>query len=215
MKKITKLMILFALITMMLPLKALALEPNEPHNADAMWVEPSEIDLTTVSPGYRFNVTVWVNCSKTSTAWQFMLYYNSTYLNATGCWYTAGTSSEFFQGLGAIPVEPSFGPNYVLFAESCLVNLRDPGYGSLAFVEFEVIEVPPEPVTFELDISTAYPEDTYIMVVLDGGEEGKLEPMEVLNATVIIPEFGTLTYILLILVISSIVVMLKKYNVKK
>ena len=215
MKKITKLMILFALITMMLPVEALALEPNEPHNADAMWVEPSEIDLTTVSPGYRFNVTIWVNCSKTSTAWQFMLYYNSTYLNATGCWYTAGTSSEFFQGLGAISVEPSFGPNYVLFAESCLINLRDPGYGSLAFVEFEVIEVPPEQVTFELDISTAYPEDTYIMVVLDGGEEGKLEPMEALNATVIIPEFGTLVYILLILVISSIAVMLKKYNVKK
>jgi len=220
MKKITKLMILFALITMMLPLKALALKPNEPHNADAMWVEPSEIDLTTVSPGYRFNVTIWVNCSKTSTAWQFMLIYNSTYLNATGCWYTAGTSSEFFQGLGTIPVEPRFNvtiwnATYVLFGESCLVNLRDPGYGSLAFVEFEVIEVPPEQVTFELDISTAYPEDTYIIVVLDGGEEGKLEPMEALNATVIIPEFGTLAYILLMLVISSIAVMLKKYNVKK
>jgi len=218
MKKITKLMILFTLLTIMLPLKAFALEPDEPHNADAMWVEPSEKDLTTVSVGYRFNVTIWANCSKTCTAWQFLLYYNSTYLNATGCWYTAGTSSEFFQGLGAIPVEPSFGPNSVLFAESCLLNLREPGYGSLAFVEFEVIKVPSEPVTFELDISKAYPEDTYLMVVLDGGEEGKLEPMDVSNATVIIPEFGTLAYIILVLIISSIAVVLKKYkkyNVKK
>jgi len=211
MKKITKLMILFALFTIMLPMKALALEPNEPHNADAMWVEPSEIDLTTVSVGYRFNVTVWVNCSKTCTAWQFLLYYNSTYLNATGCWYTAGTTSEFFQGLGPIPVEPTFYNDSVLFGESCLMNLREPGYGSLAFVEFEVIEVPPEPLTFELDISKAYPEDTYLIVVLDS-EEGKLEPMSVLNATVIIPEFGPLVYIMLILTISSIAVMFKKYK---
>lgn len=211
MKKITKLMILFALFTIMLPMKAFALEPNEPHNADAMWVEPSEIDLTTVSVGYRFNVTVWVNCSKTCTAWQFLLYYNSTYLNATGCWYTAGTTSEFFQGLGPIPVEPTFYNDSVLFAESCLLNLREPGYGSLAFVEFEVIEVPPEQLTFELDISKAYPEDTYLIVVLDS-EEGKLEPMSVLNATVIIPEFGPLVYIMLILTISSIAVMFKKYK---
>jgi len=211
MKKITKLMILFALFTIMLPMKALALEPNEPHNADAMWVEPSEIDLTTVSVGYRFNVTVWVNCSKTCTAWQFLLYYNSTYLNATGCWYTAGTTSEFFQGLGPITVEPTFYNDSVLFGESCLMNLREPGYGSLAFVEFEVIKVPPEQLTFELDISKAYPEDTYLIVVLDS-EEGKLEPMSVLNATVIIPEFGPLVYIMLILTISSIAVMFKKYK---
>ena len=72
------------------------------------------------------------------------------YLNATRAGYTAESKSEFFQGSGAISAELTFVTNHVLFAETCLTNLREPDYGSLAFVEFEVNKVPPEQVTSDL-----------------------------------------------------------------
>jgi len=206
--------IFLLLVAIMAAPKVFALEPTEPHNADAMWVEPSQVDLTTASVGYKFNVTLWANSSIVTTAWQFLLHYNTTYLNATGCWYTAGLTSEFFQGLGPIGVEPIFYSDSVLHAESVLLNERAPGYGSLSFVEFEVIEVPTELVTFELDITTAFPEDTYIMGYLDG-DEGKLEEMDVYNCQVIIPEFTHLMFTVIFLATSALAVFVKKKAIKR
>ena len=143
------------------------------HPADSMWIEPSTIELNTDSHaiGYKFNVTIFINLTETSTAWQFMLIYNKNYLDATRCGYTAGSKSEFFNGLTTIPVSPSFGPynsthNYVLHAETILLEpFRGPGSGSLAWIEFEVIAAPEPGETIEttLSISTEVPEETYAL----------------------------------------------------
>jgi len=143
----------------------------EPHAANAMWIEPSAVELSTASAsvGYRFNVTVWINLTETSASWEFNMIYNKNHLTATGCGYTAGIKSQFFENIATSPLPPIFGEinathNYVLTAECWLTGpCRNPGYGSLSWVEFEVIAVPEEGQTFTstLDISTFYPEETY------------------------------------------------------
>jgi hypothetical protein len=127
--------------------------PSEPHQANAMWIEPSFKDLTHYMVGQRFNVTVWLNLTQPSYAWQIYLVYNGTILNATGCGYTAGNQSQFFKGLPTIPLGPKFGQDpsgnaYVIFAETLLGEAeRRPGYGSLCWIEFEIINKPLGPYT--------------------------------------------------------------------
>ena len=95
----------------------LAGTPTEKHDANSMWIEPSSIsfETATVSPGYRFNVTVYANVTHVVGAsgavggWQFRIIYNKNYLKATGCWYTAGTKSQFFEDITTVSVSPSFG----------------------------------------------------------------------------------------------------------
>ena len=153
------------------------IKPTSAIPADdvAMWIEPASINLETANPahtiGYRFNVTVWAKSNVTVSSWEFKLVYPKAYLNATGCGYTAGSTSEFFAGKSTIPVSPAFGSvnathDYVLHAETILsAPYREPGYGSLAWVEFEVIAVPDKGQTihFYLDIDDYYPTETYIL----------------------------------------------------
>ncbi|MDH5451706.1 MAG: hypothetical protein OEX77_12580, partial [Candidatus Bathyarchaeota archaeon] len=75
--------------------------PDESHAANAMWIEPSAIDLSTdtVSVGYKFNITVWLNLTVACAAWQFKIGYNINHLTATGCAYTAGMKSQFFENV--------------------------------------------------------------------------------------------------------------------
>ena len=150
--------------------------PTEPHDASAMWVEPSTIDLSTDthSVGYKFNVTVWVNLTESCGGWQFYMIYNKAHLNATRCIYTGGTTSQFFTGITTVPLAPTFDSHnathdYVKFGESWLFGpVRGAGYGSLSWVEFEVMALPPEGETWTslLDISTGYhppTSDTYAL----------------------------------------------------
>jgi hypothetical protein len=133
--------------------------PIEPHPANAMWIEPSCIDLSTHihTVGYKFNVTVWVNVTSVPsskqvvTAWQFVITFDKTELNATRCGYTGGNKSLFFFNVTTVSVGPQFGSfnvtcNFVMHGESWLSGPKRtvPGYGSLSWVEFEVIAKPPE-----------------------------------------------------------------------
>jgi len=150
--------LLFMITALLLVHPAFAADPTEPHNADAMWIEPSVIDITGVSIGYRFNVTVWINLTVISAGWQFRMLYFNDLLNATRIGYTAGSKSDFFQNLTTMPVTPQFVVmndtySYALHGESWLFgDYRSPGYGSLSWVEFEVMAAPP--FTCELDISS-------------------------------------------------------------
>ena len=78
---------IFSLATINIPKQAQALTPSEPHNANAMWIEPSLIELNASETpiGYKFNVTVWVNSSKQVKGWQIWLVYPNAYINATRC----------------------------------------------------------------------------------------------------------------------------------
>jgi len=172
--------------------------PGE-HAPDAMWIEPSTVDLSTdtVLVSYRFNVTVWINLTESSASWQFKLAYNKNHLNATGCGYTAGDKSQFFEDVTTIPLPPSFESlntthNYVLHAESTFLSPRDPGYGSLAWIEFEVMTIPPpegETYTSKLAIVEVYPDGTETYAQDPDGNKIVLNAFESIYT---IPEFPEL-----------------------
>jgi len=172
-----------------------ALTPSEPHNANAMWIDPSLIELnaTTTPVGYKFNVTVWANSSLETKGWQFWLYYQNAYINATRCGYTGpgGIKSEFFQGITTMPLSPSFKVNFnathnrLDFGEAWIMGpYRSPGYGSLAWIEFEITSLPPENVLIEvpLNIKEAYyldPPQTYLLY-----SDSSKRPLNVYNGLV-------------------------------
>lgn len=147
------LLISFGISTINSHWNIMAAAPSESHNANAMWIEPSTVELpiSTVPVGYKFNVTVWANCSVSCGGWQFWLAYENSTINAVRTGYTGldGSKSDFFQNVSTIPVSPSFRGhnatfNRVEFGESWggSGNKRDPGYGSLSWIEFNVISVP-------------------------------------------------------------------------
>jgi len=165
MQKIKILSIMALLIILPLTSTVYATEPNEPHNANAMWIEPSTIDIGGATVGYKFNVTVWANSSLETKGWQFWLVYPNAYINATRANYTAGTKSEFMQDVNTMPVKPSFKVNWnathnrLDYGEAWLMgDYNQPGYGSLCWIEFEVVASPPEGevLNIPLDIKWAY-----------------------------------------------------------
>lgn len=182
-------------ISLLMIIPVYASVPEEPHDANAMWIEPSTKDLTdgTVEVGHKFNVTVWANITGSSCAsWEFKIAYNKNYLNVTRCEYTGNMKSEFFANITTIPLVVSIGlpvnstHNYVLHAESwgMIGPFRNPGYGSLAWIEFEVVAIPDGIQTFLLDQCLFYDDETYLQDNL-----GQKIPLDCSNAIVIIPEF--------------------------
>lgn len=146
--------------------------PSEPHTAPAMWIEPSTISVLDLglSFGDKFNVTVWVNMDVASYTWQVKMLYNNAHLKALRAGYTHDAKSEFFDFPGSItiPVSPviDHAAGFVLHGESLMGDIqRDPGGGSLCWVEFEIIASPPPLGILEsdLDITTTYPGETYVL----------------------------------------------------
>jgi len=145
-----------AIVLMLAVIPAYAAEPSTPKNANAMWIEPAVstpgayyLNLAGYTVGDKLNVTVWANCSAPCGGWQFWLVYENATVNATNAWYTAGAKSDFFQNVSTIPVAASFKDNNATFrrvefgeAWGGVDPKRSPGYGSLAWVEFEVIAEP-------------------------------------------------------------------------
>jgi len=146
--------------------------PTEPHDANAMWIEPSTVVLSGWEHpiGYKFNVTICINLTVACGAWMFRLLYNKDHLSMSRAHYTEDTGSEFFENITTIPVSPvhsSFNAthNRIDYGEqwATVGPPRDPGYGTLAWVEFTVIAVPPEgeEYTSLLDIAESYPTKTF------------------------------------------------------
>lgn len=139
-------------------------EPSEPRPANAMWVEPSIINLQTYSIGDKFNVTIWVNMSTLVAGasgidtWQVRLYYNTTYLRALRVGLTGGQTSQLFKGLSTTTADPIIQENYVFWGETTLgaVYKPVPCYGSLMWIEFNVTSLAPQPINFELSILNVY-----------------------------------------------------------
>jgi hypothetical protein len=134
--------------------RANALTPTEHHAANALWIEPSlkELNVTTTPVGYKFNATAWANCSVPCGGWQLWLLYEKAYINATKAGYTGDGKSEFMQNVSTIPVSASFKShnsthNRVEIGESWAGSgsYRDPGYGSLCWIEFNVTLLPTVP----------------------------------------------------------------------
>ena len=194
-------------------------EPSEPHPGNAMWIEPSSIDLTTAPIGYKFNVTVWINFTSIDPgdyigAWQFCITYEKTYLNATRAGYTAGTMSQWFKDAGVtatMPVSPVFEENYnathnyVLFGETWLMGSRpaEGSYGSLAWIEFNVTAVPPNSYEGKLSFLTT---GTPRCKLLDETGGDVTDQFGFPSSAYVIPEFTSVIYLMLLVTITTIIV---------
>ena len=167
--KIPGILIAAMLLLSMVAFPAIAGVPDKPHDANAMWIEPLSIDLNTADHdvGYKFNITVWVNLTVPSFWWQVKVLFCSECLNATRTGYTHEYKSEFFDPLPTVPVIPIIDnvEDYVLHGESLVGGFeRDPGFGSLCWIEFVVIKVPEKGERLDclFDIETTYPDMTYV-----------------------------------------------------
>ncbi|NIO37656.1 hypothetical protein GTO27_08125 [Candidatus Bathyarchaeota archaeon] len=188
-----------------------AAEPTEPHDANALWTEPSEVEINnyTASPGDKFNVTVWLNLTDLSYVWQTQLHFNTTYFNITNHGYTAGSVSDFFEGHSTIPVSPiiDYVQGFVLYGESLIgADSREAGYGSLMWAEFNLTEVPDQN-HLTINFSTPYGGDTFILnpdlETVSMGEVGGTE-------IPIIPEFAQLVLLFIAAIASATSVVLTK-----
>jgi hypothetical protein len=140
---------------LLLSVSAVFSAPQNPHNANAIWVDPSNINLTTANPahilGYKFNVTVWLNMSTLVSpavgidTWSAKVYYNNVYLKALACGYTAGSTSDLFKGIPTTPVTPiiDHSSGFVWHSETCAPSYKAvPCAGSLFWITFNVTKLP-------------------------------------------------------------------------
>lgn len=148
--------------------------PIEPHPGNAMWLEPSSINLTDRSIGYKFNVTLWINLTDIPDpgtevgAWQAAIVYNKTLLNFTRYALTERTDiglkiSQWFKKAGTWKTMSKFDRgsfndthDYILPGETWLApdfgeppNPKAPegSFGSLIWAEFQLIDTPQPPYT--------------------------------------------------------------------
>ena len=178
-EKSKRILVICAIATLLLSIiPALAWPPpTQKHNADAMWIEPSSVSLTTANPahkiGYKFNVTAYLNVTTDNTfMYQIALIYNRTQLRAVRAGFTGiippppflpePLSSEFMSGFITtkdIKIDTSFlGNGTVLVYESLTgtEKVLPPKAASLIWLEFEVRMVPPggKILTSKIDISS-------------------------------------------------------------
>lgn len=196
-KKLVLLMLILAILAQLASTQVYAVEL--PADDNAMWFEPQIVDLTVVDTpvGYKFNVTLWAKSSLVTKGWQFWLVYAKAYINLTRVGYTAGGKSQFYQNITTMPVSPAFKTyndthNRLDFGEAWLMgDKRSPGYGSLCWLEFEIVAEPSEYVEILLDIKWAYDlspsPQTYLFY-----EDGTKKPLTVYNGSIVIPEFSSL-----------------------
>jgi PKD repeat protein len=145
---------------------------KEPHNADAMWVEPSTITLNNVTGyvGMKFNVTVWLNMTENIFGYEIALHYNRAQLMCTRAKFTAGTTSNYFAGhyteISGPVIDTSYlGNGSVLAFESCEASdyIPGPNNGSLIWAEFQILTVPSSGnFTSSFDITSEYPDNTWV-----------------------------------------------------
>jgi hypothetical protein len=213
-----------ALVLMLAVIPAYAAEPAEPKNANAMWIEPAistpgafYVNLAGYAIGTRFNVTVWANCSAFCGGWQFWLVYENATITATKANYTLpdASKSEFFQNVSTIPVTASFKEHNATFRRAEFGeswagtgSKRDPGYGTLANVEFEVIADSPSAMLGFYGY-TGTVRRTYL---INGTDSTKVD-LNVYGASVV-PEFNptiVLTILATITIPTAIVIRRKKF----
>jgi len=145
------------------PIYAVAAEPDEPHQPNALWIEPSTGVVRT--EGEKFNLTIWLNITEECFAWQLKILFNSTYFTVSRVGYTNGQKSDFFSDQSTITVTPVIenDQGYVIAGETLLENdTRSPGYGSLVWIEFS-LETLPTMEQFGFSFSVPYGVDTFVL----------------------------------------------------
>ncbi len=152
-----------AVLILCSPNTAVALEPNETHQADSLWIEPSATSVQ--AAGEKFNLTVWLNITDECFAWQLKILFNSTYCDVSRVGYTNGEKSDFFSDHTTITIAPIIesSQGYVIAGETLLENnTRTSGYGSLIWIEFSMKTLPTEE-QFGISFSMPYGVDTFVL----------------------------------------------------
>ncbi|MFX1369612.1 MAG: hypothetical protein ACFFAY_13530 [Promethearchaeota archaeon] len=137
--------------------------PSESHPGNALWIEPSNASLNEV--GSKVNLTVWLNVSLDTFAWQLKILFNSTYFKVSQLGYTAGDRSEFLAGHSTISIDPILNNSegYVIMGETLLGNdKRNPGCDSLVWLELNLTEAP-QALQFAVSFSVPYGADTFVL----------------------------------------------------
>ena len=196
--------------------------PSEPHNADAMWVEPSSITFTPANAtvGQKFNVTVWLNITSANVfSHSIGLRYNRTQLKGVRGGFTSPPGSEFMKPNATTPAGPIIDTSYlgngtVLATETCSGEdfIPTPRVGSLIWIEFEILLMPTEgEYTSKFDITRDYPGDTWVF-------DQNLNPIEITthdgNYT-IIPEFSNLIILLMFFAFTLFALAFEKKRIRK
>ncbi|MFW9810439.1 MAG: hypothetical protein ACFFE6_13755 [Candidatus Thorarchaeota archaeon] len=142
---------------------AVAFESSEPHQPNALWIEPSAAQIQTLDE--KFNLTVWLNISEECFAWQVKILFNSALFNVSRVGYTDGEKSDFFSNHEAISITPIINQSqgFVVAGETLLENdTRSHGYGSLLWIEFNLKSQPTQGL-FDVSFSEPYGTDTFIL----------------------------------------------------
>jgi len=193
--------------------------PTEPHDADAMWVEPSSITFTpaNASVGQKFNVTVWLNMTTGVFCYQIALHYNRTQLKALRGGFTAGVKSQFMEdhttSTSGPTIDTSFlGNGSALAFESCYGEdyIPAPQHGSLLWIEFQILKLPQEGevYTSKFDVTAEYPANTWVW-------DPDLADISITTYDAdytIVPEFSSLSLMLILLLVTLILATFKRKN---
>jgi len=226
MKKHIILMALAATIALLsVTLPARSMEPTQPHLGNAMWIEPSNVNVEGQPLGYKFNLTLWINFTAIANgneigAWQFVIAYEKAYINATRVGYTNGTISQWFKDAGVgttMPVTPDRGSlnathNYVLHGETWIAGDKaaEGTYGSLSWIEFNITAIPAEISTSTFSFITTGVKRCKLMNEV--GTEVQSE-FTFYTGTFIIPEFSWLSLLLGAAILTSMAVALSKKRI--
>jgi hypothetical protein len=148
--------------------KAYAVDIQPPVS---MWIDPPMNNFTTATTnvGDRFNVTVWINTDNgtlTTFTWQLTIGFDSSFLTCTRAGYTAGTTSEFFQGMTTVPVQAVITNASIMTGESLMGSENKTGNASLCWLEFEIMSAPNQTtptLSTNLNFTGAPDSDTFLL----------------------------------------------------
>jgi hypothetical protein len=210
------------LLTLFLMLSAVAFSPVyadvTPHPADAMWIEPpaNSYDSSTVV-GTEFNVTVWLNMTTPTNAWQFFLVYNSTQLQALDCEYTGVAKSLWAGKLATVPVTADFEPlnttySYVVFSEVLKNKATQTGADSLAWVEFNITYVPPQGLSVSTGLLLDQTKPFKVKVL---AADGSMIPVTLGNGSYYIPEFPLTTLLVALFALASSIALIFRKTLRQ
>ncbi len=142
---------------------------SSPLVAPAVWITPKTLSFDTVHThvGDRFNVTVWINTTDPSYAWQVQVNFNASQLNVVRADYTGAGKSLFFTGHGTIPVSPIIdnATGSIVHGESLIGFDQVPaGSTSLFWIEFMIMTAPTADETLTSLVSVdSNPDNTFIL----------------------------------------------------
>jgi len=134
----------------------------EPHNANAVWVEPASVGFgpANATVGTKFNVTVAMNITENVFTYGIGMKYDRTTLKASKAGFTKPPTSEYMTGHATTASGPIIDTSYlgngtILVSESCsgMDFVPGPRNGTLIWVEFEFVKVPTPGQTLPFNIS--------------------------------------------------------------